>query len=83
MNIPGFKHLHKASSPDAVVVKVPTEGLLGTFGKKREFVVTRENCTDQIVEIMGNIPMWALERGLWGEIESELDRWRWPSLYRD
>ncbi len=80
--LPGYSYLYKTSSPDTVAVKLPAEGVLGVLGRKQEFFVTRgPNYADECARVLVSLPLWAVERGIYGKIENELDRWQagWKS----
>ena len=84
--LPGFQFLYKTSSSNAVIVRVPAEGVLGAFGRKQEFLFKRSDTDDnseEFVELIGCLPTWAHEKGVLAQVENELNRRQFPQLYRE
>ncbi len=82
--IPGFKYLHRTSSEDVAVARVPTEGIQGVLGKKNERVLRRSDpgsiskcCSDMLLQS----PPWGVEDGTVQHAQNEVERWAHPELY--
>ncbi len=83
-NLPGFKYLYRTDSEDTVVLRLPSEGLLGLVGKKNEWIIRRddqEGTSRSMGEVAVQTPLWALDKGIIDDIQNEVLRWQSPELY--
>jgi len=74
--MPGFRYLFQSGRSDAVIIYLPTEGVLGALGRKREVMVTKDNFSQCISQLTLGVPVWFLQSGIAQQIEKELEQWR-------
>lgn len=71
--ISGFKFLFPTTRDDTCVIYIPTTGVFGVLGRKREIFVTKKEAFGMEKTLLFETPAWFVETGQ--QITRELSHW--------